>query len=380
MKKISVIFGTRPEAIKLAPVILELKKHPQITCEVCITAQHREMLDQVLEIFDIHPDVDLNLMAPNQGLAEFAAKALINLDSYIKTSMPDLVLVQGDTTTVFTAALAAFYNHVPVGHVEAGLRSGNIYAPFPEEVNRMMATRLTSLHFCPTVGNRQNLINEGIAEEKIFVTGNTVIDALLMARDKIIDNPPAIEGIDNEIIRNKRFVLITGHRRENFGDGFENICTAIKDLGNSFRDVHFIYPVHLNPNVQEPVNRILGESINNNIHLIKPVSYLPFVYLMSKCELLLTDSGGIQEEGPSLNKPVLVMREVTERPEGVETGVVRLVGNNSNDIVRWTSTLLTDSTIYNDMASGRNPYGEGKASEAIYNLIDSNFLNPSNQR
>jgi UDP-N-acetylglucosamine 2-epimerase (non-hydrolysing) len=379
MKKISVIFGTRPEAIKLAPVILALKKHPELICEVCITAQHREMLDQVLEIFEINPDIDLNLMAPNQGLAEFAAKALVHLDGYMKSSKPDLVLVQGDTTTVFTAALAAFYNQIPVGHVEAGLRSGNIYAPFPEEVNRMMATRLTTIHFCPTKGNRNNLIAEGVNENSIHVTGNTVIDALLIARDKVMNNPPFIEGIENSIIENERFVLITGHRRENFGPGFENICNAIHNLAETFPEVHFIYPVHLNPNVQEPVNRLLGDSKNKNIKLIKPVSYLPFVYLMNNSELILTDSGGVQEEGPSLGKPVLVMREITERPEGVEAGLVKLVGTNIDLIMRNVSGILNDPYFFDSKKQTINPYGDGHASEYIVNL-SLNLLKKSVQQ
>jgi UDP-N-acetylglucosamine 2-epimerase (non-hydrolysing) len=369
MKKIAIIFGTRPEAIKLAPVILELKKDPFFQCEVCITAQHREMLDQVLEIFGIVPDVDLNLMEPNQGLAAFAAKALIHLDEYLKNSKPDMILVQGDTTTVFTAALAAFYNRIPVGHVEAGLRSGDIYAPFPEEVNRMLATRMTSFHFAPTEGNKQNLLREGVKESTIHVTGNTVIDALMLARDKVEKYPPEVEGIDEKLLAGKRMILITGHRRESFGEGFENICHAIYSLAMAFPDVQFIYPVHLNPNVQEPVKRILGTGNTPNIHLINPLSYLPFVYLMNKSTLLLTDSGGIQEEGPSLKKPVLVMRDVTERPEGVDSGVVKLVGTNPEVIIAAVTELLNDHMAYDKMISGENPYGDGKAAKRIVDLI-----------
>jgi UDP-N-acetylglucosamine 2-epimerase len=369
MKKVAVIFGTRPEAIKLAPVILELKKEAGIQCEVCITAQHREMLDQVLDVFGIVPDVDLDLMEPNQGLASFAAKALVRLDQYMKDNNPDLILVQGDTTTVFTAALAAFYNRIPVGHVEAGLRSGDIYAPFPEEVNRMLATCMTSLHFAPTEGNKQNLLREGVDESKIFVTGNTVIDALILARDRVVKEPPIVDGIDEKMLAGKRMILITGHRRESFGEGFENICTAIYRLALLFPDATFIYPVHLNPHVQEPVKRILGTEMTPNIHLIKPLSYLPFVYLMNKSTLLLTDSGGIQEEGPSLKKPVLVMRDVTERPEGVEAGVVKLVGTNPDTIVSSVSELLNDEVAYNKMISGENPYGDGKAAKRIVELI-----------
>jgi UDP-N-acetylglucosamine 2-epimerase (non-hydrolysing) len=373
MKKISIIFGTRPEAIKLAPVILELKKDPDFSCEVCITAQHREMLDQVLEIFGIVPDVDLNLMEPNQGLAAFAAKALVRLDQYIKESKPDMILVQGDTTTVFTAALAAFYNRVAVGHVEAGLRSGNIYAPFPEEVNRMLATRMTSIHFAPTEGNKRNLIREGVDERTIHVTGNTVIDALLMARDRVELEPPVIEGFDDDRLTDKRIVLITGHRRESFGAGFEQICSAIFRLAIAFPDVQFVYPVHLNPNVQEPVKRILGTEKTPNIRLIKPLSYLPFVYLMNKSTLILTDSGGIQEEGPSLKKPVLVMRDVTERPEGVEAGLVKLVGTGTEVIISSVSELLNDPGVYKKMISAENPYGDGRAAFKIVNHIRNKY-------
>jgi UDP-N-acetylglucosamine 2-epimerase (non-hydrolysing) len=369
MKKISVIFGTRPEAIKLAPVILELKRHPELICEVCITAQHREMLDQVLEIFQIIPDFDLNLMAPNQGLAEFASKAIDRLNAYMQQNRPDLVLVQGDTTTVFAASLAAFYNKIPVGHVEAGLRSGNRYAPFPEEINRVLTSRLTSIHFCPTDGNKQNLLGEGIDEKTIYVTGNTVIDALLIAREMVSENPPVIDGIKKDIVAEKRFVLITGHRRENFGSGFEEICNAIQALSCRFPEVHFIYPVHLNPNVQDPVRRILGNAQFNNIHLIKPLSYLQFVYLMNKCDLILTDSGGIQEEGPSLGKPVLVMRDVTERPEGVDSGTVRLVGTNAQLIINYVSKLLSHDELYDQMISVENPYGKGDSSQKIVSII-----------
>jgi UDP-N-acetylglucosamine 2-epimerase (non-hydrolysing) len=369
LKKISVIFGTRPEAIKLVPVILELKKSPDIVCEVCITAQHREMLDQVLEIFGIVPDTDLDLMEPNQELASFAAKAIVHLDGYLKKSRPDLILVQGDTTTVFAAALAAFYNRIPVGHVEAGLRSGDIYAPFPEEVNRTLATRMTTIHFAPTNGNKQNLVREGVEESTIHVTGNTVIDALLLAREKVINDPPVIEGLDEAVIGDKPIVLITGHRRESFGDGFEHICQAIARLAKAFPDHQFVYPVHLNPNVQEPVQRILGNGTIHNIHLIKPLSYLPFVHLMNRCTLILTDSGGIQEEGPSLKKPVLVMRNVTERPEGVEAGVVRLVGTDAGRIVSSVWELLTDKSVYHAMVANENPYGDGKAAKRIVELL-----------
>ena len=374
MKKISVIFGTRPEAIKLAPVILELKRHPEFACEVCITAQHREMLDQVLEVFGIVPDVDLDLMEPNQGLAEFAAKAIVQVDHYLKASNPDMILVQGDTTTVFAAALAAFYNRIPVGHVEAGLRTGNIYAPFPEEINRLLATRMTSFHFAPTRTNKENLLREGVEEKTIYITGNTVIDALYIARDRVLKEPQSIPGLDFRELADKKIVLITGHRRESFGAGFENICQAIARLAKAFPDVHFIYPVHLNPNVQKPVQRILGTEDSSKIHLIQPLSYLPFVDLMNKCTLILTDSGGIQEEGPSLRKPVLVMRDVTERPEGVDAGVVKLVGTDPERIFSLISSLLTDKSAYSNMISNNNPYGDGKASERIIDKVRTYFI------
>mgnify|MGYP002348807277 FL=1 len=373
MKKISVIFGTRPEAIKLAPVILELKRHPEFACEVCITAQHREMLDQVLEVFGIVPDVDLDLMEPNQGLAEFAAKAIVQVDHYLKASNPDMILVQGDTTTVFAAALAAFYNRIPVGHVEAGLRTGNIYAPFLEEINRLLATRMTSFHFAPTRTNKENLLREGVEEKTIYITGNTVIDALYIARDRVLKEPQSIPGLDIRKLADKKIVLITGHRRESFGEGFENICTAIARLAKAFPDVLFIYPVHLNPNVQEPVRRILGTPSTHNIQLIKPLSYLPFVDLMNRSVLILTDSGGIQEEGPSLKKPVLVMRDVTERPEGVQAGVVKLTGTDPERINNSVSELLTDHVAYDRMIANQNPYGDGNAAKKIINLIKHQY-------
>ncbi|MCX6248464.1 MAG: UDP-N-acetylglucosamine 2-epimerase (non-hydrolyzing) [Bacteroidetes bacterium] len=369
MKKIAFIFGTRPEAIKLAPVILEMKKSQDFQVEVCVTAQHREMLDQVLEIFGIKPETDLDLMQPDQSLATFAARAIVHVDEYLKKSKPGMILVQGDTTTVFAAALAAFYNHIPIGHVEAGLRTGNIYSPFPEEVNRRLATHLASVHFAPTEGNRMNLLREGISVERIHVTGNTVIDALLLAKEKVMVEVPRVEGLEGIRLGDQRIVLITGHRRESFGKGFENICNAIYRLAQDFPDVRFIYPVHLNPNVREPVYRILKQNSSPNIHLIPPVSYLPFVYLMNLSTLILTDSGGIQEEGPGLNKPVLVMREVTERPEGVETGAVSLVGTNLLGIVDAVSTLLNDPIKYSRMANSVNPYGDGKASERIVRVL-----------
>ena len=373
MKKIAVIFGTRPEAIKLAPVILELKKHPEVfDCRVCVTAQHRQMLDQVLEVFDIVPDVDLNLMENGQTLAGLTAKAITAIDKYLKNDKPDLVMVQGDTTTVFCAALSAFYNQIPVGHVEAGLRTGNIFAPWPEEMNRILATRLTTLHFTPTEWSKSNLLKEGISEDKILVTGNTVIDALLIAKEKIRKQFPEIPGLpgnDFSGFSDSKVVLITGHRRENFGEGFESICKAITQLADKFKDVHFVYPVHLNPNVQEPVKRILGTTQRKNIHLIQPLSYLPFVALMDRSYLILTDSGGIQEEAPSLGKPVLVMRDITERPEAGKAGTAVIVGTSCENIVNKVDELLTNTSLYNKMAKSHNPYGDGYASQKIANSL-----------
>jgi len=368
MKKISVIFGTRPEAIKLAPVILAAKVNPRFKCHVCVTAQHREMLDQVLEVFDIRPDVDLNLMQPNQTLAGLTAKAITAIDGYLAEEKPDMVIIQGDTTTVFCAALCAFYYKIPVGHVEAGLRTGNKYSPFPEETNRVLATHLSTLHFAPTNKSRDNLIKEGIAPERIFVTGNTVIDALFLALDKIKKNPPAIPEIPEGIMENSQpLALITGHRRENFGEGFKNICKAIKTLAKQFPKVSFIYPVHLNPNVKKPVYTLLGNQ--KNIHLIKPLGYLPFVALMNRATIILTDSGGVQEEAPSLGKPVLVMRETTERPEAVDAGTVKLVGTNPALICSEAENLLNSTEAYEAMSRAHNPYGDGKAAERIIKLL-----------
>lgn len=375
-RKISVIFGTRPEAIKLAPVIIALRNHPSFLCRVCVTAQHRRMLDQVLEAFDITPDVDLDLMQENQDLGLFTARAIEALNGYMARERPDLVLVQGDTTSVFCAALAAFYHRIPVGHVEAGLRTGNMLSPWPEEANRVLTSRLASLHFAPTVTNRENLLKEGIPPERIFVTGNTVIDALFLALDKIRVSPPAIPGLPADIITawgDAPVVLITGHRRENFGEGLEAICLALAELGRRFPQVQFVYPVHLNPNVKEPVERILGAKEGKNIHLINPLPYLSFVALMDRATLILTDSGGIQEEAPSLGKPVLVMRNSTERPEGVDAGTAKMVGADSNRIIEESSRLLTDKSAYNDMSRTHNPYGDGRATERILRACTEMF-------
>lgn len=373
--KISVIFGTRPEAIKLAPIIIELKKHPDIICDVCVTAQHRQMLDQVLEVFKIVPDTDLNLMTSNQSLADFTSRAILELDQYLEKEKPDLVLVQGDTTTVFCASLVAFYHKIPIGHVEAGLRTGNMLSPWPEEANRVLTSRLARLHFAPTEINKTNLLNEGIEESKVFVTGNTVIDALLMAVEEIKKNPPKIEGLPANglgFLEDSKFVLITGHRRESFGVGFENICYAIAELSNRFPDIHFIYPVHLNPKVQATVNKILGETQKeryHKIHLISPQTYLSFVYLMYKSFLILTDSGGVQEEAPSLGKPVLVLRDCTERPEGVVAGASKLVGTEKNKIIDEVTSLILSDDKYRYMSKNVNPYGDGQASKRIVRII-----------
>jgi len=379
--KISVIFGTRPEAIKLAPVILALRSDPRFECRVCITAQHREMLDQVLDVFQIIPDTDLNLMRPNQTLSSLTASAVTALDEYLAAEKPDLVLVQGDTTTVFVASLAAFYHHIPVGHVEAGLRTGNMQAPWPEEANRVLTTDLATLHFVPTALSRENLLREGISSERIYVTGNTVIDALFLAVKKVRSAAIGIPGLNPEIMdpaSRQPLVLITGHRRESFGDKLRSICRAIDDLSAAFPHVQFVYPVHLNPNVRAAVSDILidgttGASRRSNIHLIEPMAYLPFVALMERATLILTDSGGIQEEAPSLGKPVLVTRDTTERPEALSAGTAKLVGACRERIVTEVSRLLTDSSYYGAMSHAHNPYGDGKATERIIETIRAFF-------
>ena len=354
----------------MAPIVLALKAHPEFECHVCVTAQHREMLDQVLYIFEITPDVDLDLMQPNQTLAGLTARAVTGLDEYLKDYKPDMVLVQGDTTTVLSGAMAAFYNQIPVGHVEAGLRTGNLYSPWPEEGNRLLTSQLTTIHFAPTETSRQNLLKENISDDKIIVTGNTVIDALFLALEKIKLNPPVVEGLPENLQPGTgqaalgsgdapRLVLITGHRRENFGEGFEDICNAIAELATNYPDVHFVYPMHLNPNVREPVHRILGTHEGKNVHLIEPLQYLPFVGMMNRADIILTDSGGVQEEAPSLGKPVLVMRDTTERPEAVDAGTVKLVGTDYHAIVSGVALLLDDEAVYAEMARAHNPYGDG---------------------
>lgn len=369
-RRIAVIFGTRPEAIKLCPVVLALKANSAFECKVCVTGQHREMLQQVLDVFGVVPDKDLALMRPNQTLGWLTSRAIAAIDEYLVEEKPDIVMVQGDTTTVLAGALAAFYHHIPIAHVEAGLRTWNMESPWPEEANRVLTTRLAKWHFCPTENNKTNLLKEGVPEKDIYVTGNTVIDALLMAKAKVNANPPTIDGLPNDLMASDaRMVLITGHRRENFGEGFDNICTAIRNLSTRFPETHFVYPVHLNPNVREPVGRILGQHCGKNVHLIEPQSYLPFVALMNRAYLILTDSGGVQEEAPSLSKPVLVMRDTTERPEAVTAGTVKLVGTERESIEFETSALLSDRSAYERMAAAVNPYGDGQAVDRIISIL-----------
>lgn len=376
MKKIAVIFGTRPEAIKLCPVVLALRRNREFDCRVCVTGQHKEMLYQALDIFGVKADIDLALMRPNQSLASLTARAIAALDGYLEKEKPDVVMVQGDTTTVLAGALSAFYHHIPVAHVEAGLRTWDLESPWPEEANRQLTTRLAKWHFCPTENNKNNLLKEGVAEKDIYVTGNTVIDALLLAREKVeklrgceVERSCGLPGGVVDSVR--RMVLVTGHRRENFGEGFEQICHAIAKCATEFSDVDFVYPVHLNPNVQEPVNRILGHLTGKNVHLIKPLDYFEFVSLMTRATFVLTDSGGVQEEAPSIGKPVLVMRDTTERPEAVEAGGVRLVGADAGKIYAGVRTLLTDGEAFDRMAKSRSPYGDGHAAERIAKIVSA---------
>jgi len=373
MKRILTVFGTRPEAIKMAPLVKELAAAQNITSAVCITAQHREMLDQVLDLFQITPDFDLNLMAPGQTLPQITGRILEKLTPVLADWKPDVVLVHGDTATTFATTLAAYYAQIPVGHVEAGLRTGNLYAPWPEEGNRKLTGALARFHFAPTKTAQANLLAENVHKDHVIVTGNTVIDALHMITNQIAQDAGLAEKIGDQfpfLDPQKRLILVTGHRRENFGSGFENICAALRDICQAHEDVQVVYPVHLNPNVQEPVNRLLGTV--ENLHLIAPQEYLPFVYLMTRAHIILTDSGGIQEEAPSLGKPVLVMRDTTERPEAVEAGTVVLVGTDTDKIVQQTTHLLTDQAAYQTMSQAHNPYGDGKASGRIVaHLVES---------
>jgi UDP-N-acetylglucosamine 2-epimerase (non-hydrolysing) len=384
MKKIMLVFGTRPEAIKMAPLVKEFQKYPEMfKTIVCVTGQHREMLDQVLRIFEITPDYDLNIMKQGQDLYDVTARVLIGMRDVLKEAQPELVLVHGDTTTSMASALAAFYQQIPVGHVEAGLRTHNIYSPWPEEMNRLITGRIATYHFSPTLLSRQNLLDEGVKESSIVVTGNTVIDALYIVVDKIKKDKKLSEelggvlqtsGYDiNRLQDGKRLVLITGHRRENFGDGFISICRAIQTLTKQYSDVDFVYPMHLNPNVRRPIHEVFGEDFSNlgNMFFIEPLEYLSFVYLMEKCTIVLTDSGGIQEEAPGLGKPVLVMRDTTERPEALEAGTVKLVGTNYDKIVNEVSALLNDEAYYEEMSKAVNPYGDGAACTRIINMFIS---------
>lgn len=371
MKKILLVFGTRPEAIKMAPLVKEFQKYPeQFDTKVCVTGQHRQMLDQVLDVFDIKADYDLNIMAPNQDLYDITSKVLLGMRDVLKQLQPEIVFVHGDTTTSMAATMAAFYQQIKVAHVEAGLRTYNLYSPWPEEMNRQLTDRLCDYCFAPTEMSKNNLLQEKIDPDKIFVTGNSVIDALLMAVDIIKTK----EGLEQDLISqltekgytpkaDKKYILVTGHRRENFGDGFLNICKALKEIATKYPDIDIVYPVHLNPNVQKPVFNLLAGI--DNIFLISPLDYLPFVYLMQHSYLILTDSGGVQEEAPSLGKPVLVMRNTTERPEAVEAGTVKLVGTNASDITDNVNLLLTDKSVYNKMSQAHNPYGDGRACERI---------------
>lgn len=391
MKTVMLVFGTRPEAIKMSPLVKEFQKYPEdFQTVVCVSGQHREMLDQVLKLFDISPDYDLNIMKHGQDLYDVTARVVVGMREVIKEVQPDLVLVHGDTTTSAFAALAAFYQQIPVGHVEAGLRTGNIYSPWPEELNRQITARIATYNFAPTTLSKENLLKENIKEDKITVTGNTVIDALHMVVDKIYNNNLDTElGVSLKVagydinrlastskkLRKGKIVLITGHRRENFGYGFINICKAIRDLTQKYPNVDFVYPMHLNPNVRKPIHKVFGEDLNNlgNMFFIEPLDYLSFVYLMEKSYIVLTDSGGIQEEAPGLGKPVLVMRDTTERPEALKAGTVKLVGTNYDQIVNEVSKLIDDEAYYNKMSKAVNPYGDGLACSRIISFLVTNI-------
>lgn len=383
MKKIMLVFGTRPEAIKMAPLVKEFQKNPEsFQTIVCVTGQHRQMLDQVLSLFEIKPDYDLNIMRQGQDLYDVTSRVLLGMRDVLKEVQPDVVLVHGDTTTSTAAALAAFYQQIPVGHVEAGLRTHNIYSPWPEEMNRQITSRIAAYNFAPTMLSKQNLVKENVNPDTILVTGNTVIDALHQVVRKIktdaaldaeLEGVLRTSGYDvNRLANGKKLVLITGHRRENFGDGFINMCTAIKDLSRKYPEVDFVYPMHLNPNVRKPIHEVFGEDLSNlgNMFFIEPLEYLSFVYLMEKSTIVLTDSGGIQEEAPGLGKPVLVMRDTTERPEALEAGTVKLVGTDYDKIVNEVSALIGDQEVYEKMCMAVNPYGDGLACYRIVKLFN----------
>lgn len=374
MKKILIVFGTRPEAIKMAPLVKAFQNHPEsFETKVCVTAQHREMLDQVLSLFEITPEYDLNIMKPGQDLYDITANVLVGMKSVLQDYKPDVVFVHGDTTTTFSAALAAFYQQIKIAHIEAGLRTGNIYSPWPEEANRQLTTQITSYHFAPTATSKANLLKENVLESRISVTGNTVIDALFLALEKIHNNPLLEKEIIEKLTSlypfdpSKKIILVTGHRRENHGNGFINICTALKTLAQNNPTVDIVYPVHLNPNVQKPVKEILGGI--PNVHLIEPLQYETFLYLMDKSYFIITDSGGVQEEAPSLGKPVLVMRDTTERPEALIAGTVKLVGTDTAKIIAEAQLLLDSPQAYTTMSKAHNPYGDGKACERIINFL-----------
>ena len=380
MKNMMLVFGTRPEAIKMSPLVKEFQKYPEkFETIVCVTGQHREMLDQVLRIFDIQPDYDLNIMKQGQDLYDVTARVLTGMRDVLKETRPDIVLVHGDTTTSTAAALAAFYQQIPVGHIEAGLRTHNIYSPWPEGVNRQITGRIATYHFAPTSLSKDNLLQEGISGEQIIVTGNTVIDALYMVVEKIkndgilsceLEKVLKASGYDiSRLSDGRKLVLITGHRRENFGDGFISMCKAIKSLSEKYPEVDFVYPMHLNPNVRKPIHEVFGESQRANLFFIEPLEYLSFVYLMEKSAIVLTDSGGIQEEAPGLGKPVLVMRDTTERPEALEAGTVKLVGTDYDKIVNEVSGLLDSQEYYEKMSKAINPYGDGKACSRIVKAL-----------
>ncbi len=381
MKKILLVFGTRPEAIKMAPLVMEFKKNPtEFNTIVCVTGQHREMLDQVLKVFDIKPDYDLNIMKQGQDLYDITSRVILDMRNVLKECDPAIVLVHGDTTTSMAAALSAFYQKIPVGHIEAGLRTHNIYSPWPEEMNRQITSRIATYHFAPTKLSKENLLNEGVEENRIIVTGNTVIDALHLVVERIkndITLQEKLKGILSlsgynieRLSKGRKLVLITGHRRENFGEGFLQICNAIKTLALKYPEIDFVYPMHLNPNVREPIKEVFGDKNKiSNIYFIEPLDYLPFVFLMEKSYLVLTDSGGIQEEAPGLGKPVLVMRDTTERPEAIDSGTVKLVGTDYNKIVKEVSTLIDNELFYHLMAKAANPYGDGFASKKIIKFI-----------
>lgn len=372
--KVLSIFGTRPEAIKMAPLVKALNAAEGIDAKVCVTAQHREMLDQVLDLFEIVPEYDLNIMKPGQSLYDVTTNILLGLKPILEEFKPDLVLVHGDTSTTLSASLAAFYQQIPVGHVEAGLRTGNLSSPWPEEGNRKLTGAITKLHFAPTQTSQQNLLNEAVTADDIVITGNTVIDALLQVVDKVKTDTALISTLKAkfpELDETKKLILVTGHRRESFGGGFERICEALVEIATAHPDTQILYPMHLNPNVREPVNRILKNV--DNVHLIEPQDYLPFVYLMNQAHIIVTDSGGVQEEAPSLGKPVLVMRDTTERPEAVEAGTVKLVGTDKARIVSEVNNLLTNAQEYQSMSRAHNPYGDGKACERIVAKIKQHF-------